>query len=278
MSDGRNEPCRCGSGKKYKKCCLPLDQTVRAERAKAEREAEEAPPLKDAVEAFTWAEGYLLAEGLSPWGAAVAAAVEAVDFYWDEKLAVEPEGIFRPLVDLESFVEDLCLELGVDDDLLHSLVTGHLATTLALGPRGLCAAELLAEEYGDRLPERALRALKAIASATDEICIMGTDEAVSWDGPPPQDDTAVRRVARFGGEAAAFLDAPFSGPGIPLAGARETSLGIAADIAKETGLVFRPGRELSLTGLLIASSVMSGDDEGGEDDEGHVHGENCDHD
>jgi hypothetical protein len=96
VSDGRNEPCRCGSGKKYKKCCLPLDQTVRAERAKAEREAEEAPPLKDAVEAFTWAEGHLVAEGLSPWGAAVAAAVEAVDFYWDEKLAAEPEGCSSP--------------------------------------------------------------------------------------------------------------------------------------------------------------------------------------
>jgi tetratricopeptide (TPR) repeat protein len=23
---GRNDPCRCGSGKKYKKCCLSLDQ------------------------------------------------------------------------------------------------------------------------------------------------------------------------------------------------------------------------------------------------------------
>src|SRR5687768_8924439 len=23
---GRNEPCPCGSGKKYKKCCLPKDQ------------------------------------------------------------------------------------------------------------------------------------------------------------------------------------------------------------------------------------------------------------
>lgn len=24
--DKRNKKCRCGSGKKYKKCCLPLDQ------------------------------------------------------------------------------------------------------------------------------------------------------------------------------------------------------------------------------------------------------------
>jgi hypothetical protein len=26
---GRNEPCPCGSGKKYKHCCLPLDQAGR---------------------------------------------------------------------------------------------------------------------------------------------------------------------------------------------------------------------------------------------------------
>jgi tetratricopeptide (TPR) repeat protein len=45
---GRNEPCHCGSGKKYKKCCQPKeeaaereviakDQAVRAERAEAHR-------------------------------------------------------------------------------------------------------------------------------------------------------------------------------------------------------------------------------------------------
>ena len=25
---GRNDPCPCGSGKKYKKCCLAKDETV----------------------------------------------------------------------------------------------------------------------------------------------------------------------------------------------------------------------------------------------------------
>ena len=32
---GRNEPCHCGSGRKYKKCCLEKD----AGRLRAEREA-----------------------------------------------------------------------------------------------------------------------------------------------------------------------------------------------------------------------------------------------
>jgi hypothetical protein len=30
MRTGRNDPCPCGSGKKYKKCCLPIDKTARA--------------------------------------------------------------------------------------------------------------------------------------------------------------------------------------------------------------------------------------------------------
>jgi len=29
---GRNAPCPCGSGKKYKKCCLPLHETSRAQQ------------------------------------------------------------------------------------------------------------------------------------------------------------------------------------------------------------------------------------------------------
>jgi tetratricopeptide (TPR) repeat protein len=32
---GRNDQCRCGSGKKYKKCCLPKDEAAAAERAAA---------------------------------------------------------------------------------------------------------------------------------------------------------------------------------------------------------------------------------------------------
>ena len=40
---GRNEPCHCGSGKKYKQCCLNKDEAAeRAARAKAGEKAEKA--------------------------------------------------------------------------------------------------------------------------------------------------------------------------------------------------------------------------------------------
>ncbi|MBV9415186.1 MAG: SEC-C domain-containing protein [Solirubrobacterales bacterium] len=36
---GRNDPCPCGSGKKYKKCCLPTHEAEQRQRA-AEQQAE----------------------------------------------------------------------------------------------------------------------------------------------------------------------------------------------------------------------------------------------
>ena len=54
---GRNDPCPCGSGKKYKRCCLAKDeQEAEAARAAAEAErqkaaAEEEPAQDDASEA-----------------------------------------------------------------------------------------------------------------------------------------------------------------------------------------------------------------------------------
>lgn len=45
---GRNDPCRCGSGKKYKLCCLDKDEkAARAARAKA---AAATPPAEAPAE------------------------------------------------------------------------------------------------------------------------------------------------------------------------------------------------------------------------------------
>src|SRR5664280_2454727 len=46
---GRNEPCHCGSGKKYKVCCLVKDEE--ADRALREQEASAAEPAAHAAAA-----------------------------------------------------------------------------------------------------------------------------------------------------------------------------------------------------------------------------------
>jgi hypothetical protein len=44
---GRNQPCHCGSGRKYKHCCLVKDQ-AQASAARAEVSSEAAAQLPDA--------------------------------------------------------------------------------------------------------------------------------------------------------------------------------------------------------------------------------------
>jgi hypothetical protein len=39
MNIGRNEPCHCGSGQKYKKCCAQKDDAARSAQLAAQRAA-----------------------------------------------------------------------------------------------------------------------------------------------------------------------------------------------------------------------------------------------
>jgi len=60
---GRNEPCRCGSGRKYKQCCLDKDESeARAAYAKALAEAPASSP--DAAAASSRAPKH---ETQQPW-------------------------------------------------------------------------------------------------------------------------------------------------------------------------------------------------------------------
>jgi len=49
MTTARNAPCPCGSGKKYKKCCLPKDEAAATAQAAAVRRAEETRDQADAA-------------------------------------------------------------------------------------------------------------------------------------------------------------------------------------------------------------------------------------
>jgi len=49
---GRNEPCHCGSGRKYKQCCLEKDEkAASAKRAKAAAAAVDTPEPTEAAAA-----------------------------------------------------------------------------------------------------------------------------------------------------------------------------------------------------------------------------------
>ena len=46
---GRNEPCPCGSGKKYKKCCIKQHQAVATPQSNYESYVEELENLSNSV-------------------------------------------------------------------------------------------------------------------------------------------------------------------------------------------------------------------------------------
>jgi len=48
---GRNEPCHCGSGSKYKKCCLEKDEAARVAAAATQAAAAAAAPPPVQVDA-----------------------------------------------------------------------------------------------------------------------------------------------------------------------------------------------------------------------------------
>lgn len=49
MQVGRNDPCPCGSGKKYKRCCLPKDEEARRQAARQEQEALPSARLRQSI-------------------------------------------------------------------------------------------------------------------------------------------------------------------------------------------------------------------------------------
>ena len=67
MKVGRNDPCHCGSGQKYKKCHLPKDEAAHAAELAAQRAALAAPVAEAA-------EGEPDADAPAPSAAAARAA------------------------------------------------------------------------------------------------------------------------------------------------------------------------------------------------------------
>ncbi len=69
---GRNEPCHCGSGRKYKRCCLEKDNAEASAARKAAAEAvQQSSAVSDAPDAATVKTGRSAnRENHQPWKAA----------------------------------------------------------------------------------------------------------------------------------------------------------------------------------------------------------------
>lgn len=150
---GRNDPCPCGSGKKYKKCCLKQDEAARrAEAARSADEAAAAPP--------------------APWPAAPNGtqppdlwADETDEAWWDEpeapaEVSAEADALYARWEEFEAaedYEEQIALFLRtLDDGLLDAETAFEMlnvihGTTAAHDERDRFDA--LVAQLRQRLPE-----------------------------------------------------------------------------------------------------------------------------
>jgi SEC-C motif. len=97
---GRNDPCYCGSGKKYKQCCLPREEAARAEQLR----------LRRAVDT-------LLPKVIDAARAAPQVVPDALQRFWNGKYALEQIAELDDLEDrgADRFLTWLAFDYRFDD-------------------------------------------------------------------------------------------------------------------------------------------------------------------
>lgn len=108
---GRNDPCPCGSGKKYKKCCLPMHQADERQRA-AEQQAERDQRAAAQRASLREARAAMLADVEDDADELDTASNEAVDLVRAGKLD-EAERAARDLLERFPYVHDGWDRLGM---------------------------------------------------------------------------------------------------------------------------------------------------------------------
>lgn len=77
MKIGRNDPCHCGSGQKYKKCCNAKDDAARSAELAAQAAERAATAAAAAAEAEAASEEDKSASGAAPKAARPAPSAQA---------------------------------------------------------------------------------------------------------------------------------------------------------------------------------------------------------
>jgi hypothetical protein len=140
---GRNDPCPCGSGKKYKNCHLPAEEAARSEQLRLRRAVDTLLPRLIAAARDR-------AEGIP----------DALNRYWEGRYTVEQLAELDDLEDrgVDRFLTWYAFDYPLDDG-------RTLVETLAADPETLNAtpeeARLLAEWAGVRLRPYVIEAIRA---------------------------------------------------------------------------------------------------------------------
>jgi hypothetical protein len=155
MKTGRNDPCPCGSGKKFKKCCG--SEGLRAV------EPVEAEPF-DPVESFWFSRGELARQGCPRFFGDLFAATEMVADWLAESAEEEPLGNF---LEAEANYARILEEILEDGEAVENYLGVRAPFDLDAGPRGRPPAALFLERFRATLPSDAVRAVEALLAGED---------------------------------------------------------------------------------------------------------------
>jgi Domain of unknown function (DUF6930)/SEC-C motif len=170
----RNAPCPCGSGRKYKNCCLPEDRAANLEQLRR------ASPVHEAAE-HTWEAGIFplpTAIGDQPGRRVSLVLVAAAGLVLYHDLLTDPLGRIDEVADaLQSALERAEEQMGVP---LRKVSVRHRDVSRALGIRmASCGVEV---SHSPRLPglEDAARSLCGHMLGLDTVPL--TASAPTWRG------------------------------------------------------------------------------------------------
>ncbi|HMM36820.1 MAG TPA: SEC-C domain-containing protein, partial [Thermoanaerobaculia bacterium] len=161
MSVGRNDPCPCGSGKKFKVCCLRLGRKAHA--------ADEAFSTSDLPARFRENVASILSAGGDVATAEVRSAVALAGELCLEDAAADDE-LLRPCHLAFAVMSELIRKNGGGEEELVSVFLPRLPFDVVLDDEGRTAGDLLLDRYGAALPEPAREAVRALIEAEDTLC------------------------------------------------------------------------------------------------------------
>jgi hypothetical protein len=163
VSVGRNDPCPCGSGKKFKVCCLALSR-------QADEDQGYAPPSELPARYRSYL-AMSIAAGRSREEAELRAAVGLAGEVCISPSAQEDPALAScnaAFATMARFVEE---NEGGEDEVV-AIFLPRLPFDVVLDEGGGTAGDLILERHGNALPEAAHAAIRALVEAEDTVCLV----------------------------------------------------------------------------------------------------------
>lgn len=244
MATGRNDPCPCGSGKKFKACCLPLGRQAAA--------SSEPPPADDFGLLFRQFLAMALSAGDVAEEAELRAAIGVTSAYCLASGGGD-DATFRPLHVLSAVLERILEDNDAEESEFADLFYPRLPFDVVLDREGRTGADLFLLRQGASLPPNAVDAVRALIEAEDAVCRIVRDRrglsienVRTGDRLPGPEGWKARapgmtcRLVRYHGHHVAVMPEPIDDPDDPwYLDAQEEALDAAADLLREAKVELR---------------------------------------